>query len=283
MSITARDLLAAAASVEGSRSLGIETEASRRAPALLAAAEAAINGFDADEPSAPSQHAEARYASAVRQIAALAAAADELRAALGMPLLQQQRRNQARGSESAPAAPAAETDVTGDERFAADFAAALPDTDRRYGGPLFDQHGQRVARVERAQYAEWRTSSLTGEFSGGDEYGRHAVHVSAAGRELAPREWVSGADGERQLVGDKLMMAGMNGVAMSSASSDWLPCTRPAAVYRSDYEAAQAWDAAFTARREARAADKSATSESSVVATSGGAFASLAALMRSAA
>ena len=82
---TAKELYALAASVRGARGMGIETAASRSAPSVLAAADAALDrmmGFNS--PSAPSQTAEMRYAGNVGRVINYGAAIDELRDAMGL-------------------------------------------------------------------------------------------------------------------------------------------------------------------------------------------------------
>lgn len=65
MKITAKDLRALAASVRGARSMNIETEKSKSAPAVLAQAEKIlekmIGRVNASEPSAPDMAEEIRY------------------------------------------------------------------------------------------------------------------------------------------------------------------------------------------------------------------------------
>lgn len=83
---TAKEIRAAAVSVRGSRSAGIETLAAKAAPALLSAAEQALERLldkaGAAEPSAPSMTAEREYSRLVGMSVAYAAAVNELRAAL---------------------------------------------------------------------------------------------------------------------------------------------------------------------------------------------------------
>lgn len=83
---TAKEITLAAASVRGARSAGVETPAAKAAPALLDAAERALEQLlekiDGAEPSAPSMTAEREYSRLVGVAVAYAAAVEELRAAL---------------------------------------------------------------------------------------------------------------------------------------------------------------------------------------------------------
>ena len=82
------EVLRAAASVRGARSLAVSTATSKAAPAVLLAAEAALQGMAAHaaslEPSAPSQSRELAWERACSAAADYQAAVDELRDALGL-------------------------------------------------------------------------------------------------------------------------------------------------------------------------------------------------------
>lgn len=224
------------------------------------------------EPSAPDQAAEADYRRAVERALALEATIDAQRAALGLPTHAEMR---AERDASARAAAAAEAAVIAAERaaqaaadaadrvrqsaekFAAEFAAALPETARRFGA-LYDGAGRRVAVIQRQRCGEWRTSSLTGEWSGSDG-STTTVIVAEDGRQIGEGEWLASVvAGEYMVRAGELHLHGAMCIPATSASSDWLPVAPTAALYSSDYDASDAWDAAFADRRAAKAAAKSA-------------------------
>lgn len=270
---TAKDLHAAACSVTGARGMGIETTASRSAPALLAQAEAMLDTLIARaakaEPSAPDMAAEAAYGRAAAIAAAYEAAIDELRAALGLETraVQKARAVSADRAEqekqAAEAASKVEQEAAAQAaraavEWAADFRAALPETARRFGD-VFDARGQRVAIITRTRHAEGRMSSLGGWNPGGDVVSQSHTIAAEDGRILEQGEWVVTSDNsERRVDGSTLALAGVMCVPRSSAVSDWLPVDPAPSLYTSDWEAEGVWADAQAARRAERAAAREA-------------------------
>lgn len=271
--ITTKQIRAAAASVVGARSMGIETAASKVAPVLLAQAEAVLETLIARaagvEPSAPDMPGEAAYGRAAGMASAFADAIDELRSALGLETRaeQQQRAAAARRAEQqqreAEATHSAEQEAAEHAALAAaewvaEFEDALPETIRRFG-ECVDARGLRVAMITRVRYAEGRMSSLGGWNPGGEVIGRSHVIAAEDGRILEQGEWVAVRDGgERRVEGATLALAGVMCVPPVSAVGDWLPAERTPVLYTSDWHAESVWADAQAARRAERAAAREA-------------------------
>ena len=245
MAVTAKVVRAAASSVAGARSMGIETAASRAAPELLARAEAALRAISGRADDAAMSQSGGRLAA---QADALESAVRELREALGVAA--EEPETPAAGSQAEHQPEEAGVEV--------DFEPAWEETCRKYG-ECYDQHGRRVAMfVFRREY-DGRMSSLGGWNPGGSAP-ETVMFVAEDGRELDEGERVSvrGSSVERELRSGRLDMAGVMGVAQTSATSEWLPVGAAAApivvfggqeaspnpAYQGDWDCASAWDAA---------------------------------------
>ena len=246
MKITAKEVRAAAASVAGARGMGIETAASRAAPELLARAEAAMRAMSARADNEAMSQSGGRLAA---QADALESAIRELRDALGVAA--EESATHAAGSQAEP--------QPEEDGIEVDFEPAWEETCRKYG-ECYDFAGRRVAIFIFTRYDEGRMSSLGGWNAGGSVIGHSWVAATEDGRELEEGERVSvrGSSVERELRGGRLDMAGVMGVAQTSATSEWLPYgAAPAPVvvfggewvspnhaYQGDWDCASAWDAA---------------------------------------
>lgn len=290
MAITAKVVRAAASSVAGARSMGIETAASRAAPELLARAEAALRAISGRADDAAMSQSGGRLAaqadaleSAVRELreaisresGRLAAqaisresAVRELREALGVA-----EDVPAIAEIQPPAEPQPEeTGAPEETGVPVGFEAAWEAACRMYG-ECYDQHGRRVAMfVFRREY-DGRMSSLGGWNPGGPAP-ETVMFVTEDGRGLCENERVSvrGSSVERELRSGRLDMAGVMGVDQTSATSEWLPVGAAAApivvfgvqgaspnpAYQGDWDASAAWEEAFADRRARRAAAKEA-------------------------
>lgn len=256
--ITAKEVRAAAASVAGARGMGIETAASKAAPELLARAEAVLRAISGRADDAAMSQSGGRLAA---QADALESAVRELRDALGV-------------SAEAPEIAASEPPVGPQPEeggVQVDFEPAWEVACRMYG-ECYDEHGQRVGMfVFRNEY-DGRMSSLGGWNPGGPAP-ETVMFVAEDGRRLCENERVSVREtsAERELRSGRLDMAGVMGVAQTSATSEWLPVgaaaapivvfgqeTSPNPAYQGDWDCASAWDAAFADRRARRAAAKEA-------------------------
>ena len=246
MKITAKEVRAAAASVAGARGMGIETAASRAAPELLARAEAALRSMSAHADNEAVSQSGSRLAA---QADALESAIRELRDALGVAA--EEPETPAAGSQAEHQPEEAGVEV--------DFEPAWEETCRKYG-ECYDFAGRRVAIFIFTGYDEGRMSSLGGWNAGGSVVGQSWVAATEDGRELDEGERVSvrGSSVERELRSGRLDMAGVMGVAQTSAASEWLPVGAAAApivvfggqeaspnpAYQGDWDCASAWDAA---------------------------------------
>lgn len=246
MKVTAKEVRAAAASVAGARSMGIETAASRAAPELLARAEAALRAISGRADDEAMSQSGGRLAA---QADALESAVRELRDALGVAA--EEPETPAAGSQAEHQPEEAGVEV--------DFEPAWEETCRKYG-ECYDFAGRRVAIFIFTGYDEGRMSSLGGWNAGGSVVGQSWVAATEDGRELDEGERVSvrGSSVERELRSGRLDMAGVMGVAQTSATSEWLPVGAAAApivvfggqeaspnpAYQGDWDCASAWDAA---------------------------------------
>ena len=246
MKVTAKEVRAAAASVAGARGMGIETAASKAAPELLARAEAALRSMSAHADNEAVSQSGSRLAA---QADALESAIRELRDALGVAA--EEPETPAAGSQAEHQPEEAGVEV--------DFEPAWEETCRKYG-ECYDFAGRRVAIFIFTGYDEGRMSSLGGWNAGGSVVGQSWVAATEDGRELDEGERVSvrGSSVERELRSGRLDMAGVMGVAQTSATSEWLPVGAAAApivvfggqeaspnpAYQGDWDCASAWDAA---------------------------------------
>ena len=244
--ITAKEIRAAASSVAGARGMGIETAASKAAPELLARAEAALRSMSAHADNEAVSQSGSRLAA---QADALESAIRELRDALGVAA--EEPETPAAGSQAEHQPEEAGVEV--------DFEPAWEETCRKYG-ECYDFAGRRVAIFIFTRYDEGRMSSLGGWNAGGSVVGQSWVAATEDGRELDEGERVSvrGSSVERELRSGRLDMAGVMGVAQTSATSEWLPVGAAAApivvfggqgaspnpAYQGDWDCASAWDAA---------------------------------------
>lgn len=244
--ITAKEVRTAAASVAGARGMGIETAASRAAPELLARAEAAMRAMSARADNEAMSQSGGRLAA---QADALESAIRELRDALGVAA--EESATHAAGSQAEP--------QPEEDGIEVDFEPAWEETCRKYG-ECYDFAGRRVAIFIFTRYDEGRMSSLGGWNAGGSVAGQSWVAATEDGRELEEGERVSvrGSSVERELRGGRLDMAGVMGVAQTSATSEWLPAgaaaapivvfggqeASPSPAYQGDWDCASAWDAA---------------------------------------
>ena len=246
MKITAKEVRAAASSVAGARGMGIETAASLAAPGLLARAEAALRAISGRADDEAMSQSGGRLAA---QADALESAIRELREALGV-------------AEDVPAIAEIQPPVEQQPEeggVEVDFEPAWEETCRKYG-ECYDFAGRRVAIFIFTSYDEGRMSSLGGWNAGGSVVGQSWVAATEDGRELDEGERVSvrGSSVERELRSGRLDMAGVMGVAQTSATSEWLPVGAAAApivvfggqgaspnpAYQGDWDCASAWDAA---------------------------------------
>ena len=257
--ITAKEVRTAAASVAGARGMGIETAASKAAPELLARAEAALRAMSGRADNEAISQSAGRVAA---QADALESAIRELRDALGVAA---EESAPADGSQAEPKPEEAGVEV--------DFEPAWEETCRKYG-ECYDFAGRRVAIFIFTRYDEGRMSSLGGWNAGGSVIGQSWVAATEDGRELEEGERVSvrGSSVERQLRGGRLDMAGVMGVAQTSATSEWLPLDAAKApivvfggagmskspAYQGDWDCSNIWEAAFEDRRARRAAAREA-------------------------
>lgn len=241
-----KEVRAAAASVAGARGMGIETAASKAAPELLARAEAALRSMSAHADNEAVSQSGSRLAA---QADALESAIRELRDALGVAA--EEPETPAAGSQAEHQPEEAGVEV--------DFEPAWEETCRKYG-ECYDFAGRRVAIFIFTSYDEGRMSSLGGWNAGGSVVGQSWVAATEDGRELDEGERVSvrGSSVERELRSGRLDMAGVMGVAQTSATSEWLPVGAAAApivvfggqeaspnpAYQGDWDCASAWDAA---------------------------------------
>ena len=277
MKITAKEVRAAAASVRGARSMGIETAASKAAPDLLARAEAALAAMFSRaagmEPSAPDQASEAAYGAAFAKADALESAVAELRDALGIPAPAAPVVEQAPAVElvEEAASAAAESAAAAEELRLQRWDAAVQESP-----VMFAADGQRLAMVQTraARYGESRFSSLGGWNAGGEL-------LAEAECELQTRSGRAVQRGERYVVlrrdGDAIdavdyidgRPAGAYGMTPRyAATSEWLPdgAADPLSDYglvrnpryAGDWDCAQAWADAQEARRVERAAAREA-------------------------
>lgn len=260
MKITAKEVRAAASSVAGARGMGIETAASLAAPELLARAEAALRAMSGRADNEAISQSGGRVAA---QADALESAIRELRDALGVAA--EEPATPAAGHQAEPQPEEAGVEVA--------FEPAWEETCRKYG-ECYDFAGRRVAISVFTRYDEGRMSSLGGWNAGGSAVGQSWVAATEDGRELEEGERVSvrGSSVERQLRGGRLDMAGVMGVAQTSATSEWLPLdaakapivvfggawVSPNPVYQGDWDCTAAWEAAFEGRRAHRAAAREA-------------------------
>lgn len=260
MKITAKEVRAAASSVAGARGMGIETDASRAAPELLARAEAALRAISGRADDEAMSQSGGRLAA---QADALESAIRELRDALGVAA--EESATSAAGSPVEPQPEESGVEV--------DFEPAWEETCRKYG-ECYDFAGRRVAIFIFTRHDEGRMSSLGGWNAGGSVVGQSWVAATEDGRELDEGERVSvrGSSVERQLRGGRLDLAGVMGVAQTSATSEWLPHgaaeapivvfggagVSPNPIYQGDWDCTAAWEAAFEDRRARRAAAKEA-------------------------
>lgn len=244
--ITAKEVRTAAASVAGARGMGIETAASKAAPELLARAEAALRAMSGRADDEAMSQSGGRLAA---QADALESAIRELRDALGVAA--EESATPAAGSPVEPQPEESGVEV--------DFEPAWEETCRKYG-ECYDFAGRRVAIFIFTRYDEGRMSSLGGWNAGGSVIGQSWVAATEDGRELEEGERVSvrGSSVERELRGGRLDMAGVMGVAQTSATSEWLPHgaaaapivvfggqeVSPSPAYQGDWDCASAWDAA---------------------------------------
>ena len=254
--ITAKEVRAAASSVAGARGMGIETDASRAAPELLARAEAALRAISGRADDEAMSHSGGRLAA---QADALESAVRELRDALGVAA--EEPETPAAGSQAEHQPEEAGVEV--------DFEPAWEETCRKYG-ECYDFAGRRVAIFIFTGYDEGRMSSLGGWNAGGSVVGQSWVAATEDGRELDEGERVSVREtsAERELQRGRLNLAGVMFVPKTSATSEWHPAGTPAPLemwsanaaplYRSDWDCAAAWDEAFEERRTRRAAEKEA-------------------------
>ena len=244
MKVTAKEVRAAAASVVGARGMGIETAASKAAPELLARAEAVLRAISGRADDAAMSQSGGRLSA---QADALESAVRELREALGV-------------AEDVPAIaeiqPPAEPqpEETGVQ---VDFEPAWEAACRMYG-ECYDQHGHRVAMLVVRHEYDGRMSSLGGWNPGGSAP-ETVMFFTEDGTILCENERVSvrSTSAERVLQRGRLDMAGVMGVAQTSATSEWLPVGAAAApivvfgqevspnpAYQGDWDCASAWDAA---------------------------------------
>lgn len=245
MTVTAKEVRAAAASVAGARGMGIETAASKAAPELLARAEAVLRAISGRADDEAMSQSGGRLAA---QADALESAIRELRDALGVAA--EEPETPAAGSQAEHQPEEAGVEV--------DFEPAWEETCRKYG-ECYDFAGRRVAIFIFTGYDEGRMSSLGGWNAGGSVVGQSWVAATEDGRELDEGERVSvrGSSVERELRSGRLDMAGVMGVAQTSATSEWLPVGAAAApivvfgqeaspnpAYQGDWDCASAWDAA---------------------------------------
>lgn len=273
MKITAKECRAAAASVRGARSMGVETAASKAAPDLLARAEAALatmfSRASGLEPSAPDQAAEAVYGAAFAKADALEAAIAELRDALGVP---------APAVEHAPAVETVEEAVKQDAAAAAEELRLQQwDAAVQESPVMFAADGQRLAMVQTraARYGESRFSSLGGWDAGGERLSEAEYEIQTrSGRAVQRGErYVVLRDGEEGVEAVDYIdgrPAGAYGMTNKfSATSEWLPesAAEPLSECgfvlrrhypRGDIDCAQAWADAQAARRAERAAAREA-------------------------
>jgi hypothetical protein len=259
MTLSAKEIRAAAASVAGARGMGIETAASKAAPALLERAEAILKAMLARaasmEPSATDQAEERRYYAAASAAAAYSAAIDELRAALGL-----ETRAEIAAREAAARKQAAR------EAAAAKAAAQVARTAACDAMPtrVVDARGQRVFIADATTYGEGRFSSLGGWQDGGEVLSRRLVMTAEDGRDVTG-EVVATPEGEFRLQqpesrtfpnGAVVWYDGKLVPVETTATSDWLPDGAVIPPRRDEFSVALDWEAAEQAKAdEAMAAE----------------------------
>lgn len=241
---SAKAIRAAATSVAGARSMGIETAASKAAPALLSSAHEWLR---AEEDGA---QFDARW-----QIVSEAAA--ELARALGVKTRSEiaeeraaERRSAAAAMEySREAARAAEEEAAKrrEQQAWKDFRAETAAT----RGDLRDSRGMRVAIVRN--FGE--SVALRGDLQQVSRTEYPATCVAQDGRVLPRGEWLVSADDDQQFIvaadGVRLALT-LGGYPATSATSEWLPSANAGSLYVAGWQAEQVWEDLFKERSEER-------------------------------